>query len=277
MPTDLDLDAGDVPDGPTSLDDSRPPSGPISRVDWRVGASSSLSTATAEPPSWLAPRLPPPQPPPTTAAPAPTASTSRASAGGHQAEGLHGARQSLRAVLPGTVAPGMKASGRPTHPRRSARAGARRARRRRRRRGAAAAAAARRGGGAVRRPGRPRATTTAGRASSWTSAVRGPLIRRKSCVFSGRGASPWRRRRRHRRRRRLVVGAAVAAAGAAPRRRAYLGDGHRPVDESSPAKLTRARRRPPAAGGVTPSALMLQTPELELLAGGISPSRRLRI
>ena len=285
MPTDLDLDAGDVPDGPTSLDDSRPPSGPsISRVDSAAsGASSSLSTATAEPPKLVGAAAA------AAAAAADDCGTCsncldkpRFGGRGFKRKGCTARAKVSRAVLPGTeVAPGMKRS-----PEK------------------ADAPAPKRTSGRttsapppppaeepppppppppaeaeepVRRPGPIEGDDDCGTCEFCLDKRKfgGPGIRRKSCVLKQKG--------------RVSLGGADDATGAAaasssvlpsrppaPRRAAaptYLGDGHRPVDESSPAKFNAALgdASPFVAGGVTPSALMLQTPELELLAGGISP------
>ena len=107
----------------------------------------------------------------------------------------------------------------------------------------------------------------------------GPGIRRKSCVLKQKG--------------RVSLGGADDATGAAaasssvlpsrppaPRRAAaptYLGDGHRPVDESSPAKFNAALGdASPFVAGRHAVGADAATPELELLAGGISPLSALR-
>ena len=203
---------------------------------------------------------------------------------GHQAEGCTARAKVSRAVLPGTeVAPGMKRSPKADAPAPKRTSG--------RTTSAPPPPPAEEpppppppppppaeAEEPVRRPGPIGATTTADvRVLPGQAQVRRPGIRGRAAC-SSRRARLRRRRRRHAppppRRRCSRLGRRRRAA---PRH--YLGDGHRPVDESSPAKFNAALgdASPFVAGGVTPSALMLQTPELELLAGGISPSRRLRI
>ena len=166
---------------------------------------------------------------------------------------------------------------RPTRPRRSARVGARRARSVAARRGAAAAAAAaaRRGGGAGASARSDRGRRRGGTQPAWTRKFGGSGIRRKSCVLKQKA-----RLRRRRRRHAAAASSSVLPSRPPPRRAAaptYLGDGHRLVDESSPAKFNAALGDAlPFVAGVTPGPHAADA-RARAVGGRISPSQPSRI
>ena len=262
MPTDLDLDAGDVPDGPTSLEAKRARPRRTLHLARRLGRVRRprplCPPQRRSRPSWWAP--PPPQPPRrTTAAPHSNCLDKPRAAGRASSGRAARARQSLPRGAAGDGGgarhEALSGEGRRTraeahewaHDERAAAAARRGA-------AAAAAAAARRGGGAgaSARSDRGRRRLRNVRVLPGQAQVRRPRDPPEELRAQAEGARlPRRRRRRHRRRRRLVVGPPVAAAGAAPRRRAHLPRRRPPPRRRKLARQIQrgARRRLALCGG----------------------------